>query len=323
MKNEFYSKTDFSSAEKYFESFSKKQKKSLYIPSYKKINELYSTQILDELLKVKGFAENAPNKKASNLIKLSYLSLAGTYSTRVKDGNGLKIKKNYSPPNSILPFFKEHLRTFLFDLKETSKLTKKFQPRLYNGTINEIERQLLAKTSGQPSGAIFSPPYPNCFDYLEVYKIELWMGEFINSFKDLRPLRNKMIRSAVNCMFDTQVRHELPEVRHLSQLIAQDGIWNDRIPLMILGYFDDMSEVLKILKNSLLENSPVYIVVANSCYKSVVIPTDLILARIAETLGYNVDGIESVRQIRASSQQMKILGGKTDLMRESIIKLRT
>ena len=41
------------------------------------------------------------------------------------------------------------------------------------------------------SFSLFSPPYVNCFDYFEVYKIELWFGDFINNYDQLRLLRKK------------------------------------------------------------------------------------------------------------------------------------
>lgn len=35
-------------------------------------------------------------------------------------------------------------------------------------------------------GIIFSPPYANCFDYTEIYKLELWFGKFVSEYSDLK-----------------------------------------------------------------------------------------------------------------------------------------
>jgi len=99
-------------------------------------------------------------------------------------------------------------------------------------------------------------------------------------------------------------------------------IWNKNIPDMIRGYFDDMTEILRRLKTLMISGSKCYIVVANSGYKGVIVPTDLLLADIAEELGYKVLNMIYARKIRASSQQMKELHNSYDnLMRESIIVL--
>jgi hypothetical protein len=66
-----------------------------------------------------------------------------------------------------------------------------------------------------------------------------------------------------------------------------------------------------------------YIVVANSGYKGILVPTDLLIADIATSLGYKVEKIMSARKIRSSSQQTNELHGKYDnLMRESIVVIR-
>ncbi|NMC61287.1 MAG: hypothetical protein GYA51_18190, partial [Candidatus Methanofastidiosa archaeon] len=57
-------------------------------------------------------------------------------------------------------------------------------------------------------------------------------------------------------------------------------------------------------------------------YKGILVPTDLLLAEIAEKLGFKVKKIIYARKIRASSQQMADLHNYEDLMRESIVELQ-
>jgi hypothetical protein len=45
--------------------------------------------------------------------------------------------------------------------------------------------------------AIFSPPYPNSFDYTDVYNLELWMLGYLRSGEDNRALRQDTLRSHV------------------------------------------------------------------------------------------------------------------------------
>ena len=39
-------------------------------------------------------------------------------------------------------------------------------------------------------GIIFSPPYANCFDYTEIYKLELWFGGFVKDYSELKNYAN-------------------------------------------------------------------------------------------------------------------------------------
>ena len=91
---------------------------------------------------------------------------------------------------------------------------------------------------------------------------------------------------------------------------------------MIRGYFDDMELLLKRVYQMLVEGGRCYIVVANSAYKGILVPTDMLLANIAEQIGYKFKTIQVARKIRSSSQQMKGLYETYDnLMRESIVVL--
>ena len=91
---------------------------------------------------------------------------------------------------------------------------------------------------------------------------------------------------------------------------------------MIKGYFDDMNKIIEKCFKLSRKGALCAIVVANSGYKGVIIPTDLLLAESAEEIGYKVEKIIHARDIRSSSQQMKELQKKHGLMRESIIILR-
>jgi hypothetical protein len=88
---------------------------------------------------------------------------------------------------------------------------------------------------------------------------------------------------------------------------------------MIRGYFDDMTELFKKLERIMVHNSKCFIVVANSAYKGIVVPTDLLLADLAQAQGFMVKKMICARNIRASSQYMSTEDEHKSLSRESII----
>ena len=92
---------------------------------------------------------------------------------------------------------------------------------------------------------------------------------------------------------------------------------------MLKGYFDDIQKLLENVRGVLKTKSLCYVVVANSAYKGIIVPTDLLIADIAQSNGYKVKRIIEARKIRSSSQQMMGFGEKYNcLMRESIIELQ-
>jgi len=91
---------------------------------------------------------------------------------------------------------------------------------------------------------------------------------------------------------------------------------------MIRCYFDDTRILLNKIFSMLKSNSSCFIIVANSAYKGIIIPTDLIIAQIATKLGFKVKEITYARKIRSSSQQnFELKKLDNNLMRETIIEI--
>ena len=169
---------------------------------------------------------------------------------------------------------------------------------------------------------IFSPPYANCFDYFEVYKLEMWMSGIVNEYKDFERYRSKAFRSHVNSKFNQKIKYEDDDINIIANLISSFNIWNKNIPAMIRCYFDDTRILLNKIFNMLKSNSSCFIIVANSAYKGIIIPTDLIIAQIATKLGFKVKEITYARKIRSSSQQnFELKKLDNNLMRETIIEI--
>lgn len=91
---------------------------------------------------------------------------------------------------------------------------------------------------------------------------------------------------------------------------------------MLRLYFSDMFTLLNklylVMKNGAFCN----IVVSNSAYGGLVIPTDLLIANYANDIGYIIEKIEIDRYIITSSQQYKNTLSQKKYLRESVICLR-
>ena len=201
------------------------------------------------------------------------------------------------------------------------KYNSKTEHKFFNSSflIDETYNSILKNKVGI---SIFSPPYANCFDYCEVYKLEFWLGGYVNNYKGFNKYRSMALRSHVNSKFDHDIKHNLSDINVIAKLISTYNIWNKNIPAMLKGYFDDMLEILSRQKSILIKGGKCYIVVANSGYKGIMVPTDLLICDIAEKIGYKVKNIFYARKIRSSGQQnIDLHSNYNKLMRESIIEL--
>lgn len=163
---------------------------------------------------------------------------------------------------------------------------------------------------------VFSPPYPNSFDYTDVYNIELWALAYLKTAKDNVDLRNQTLRSHVQLLRDYSSKRRTPLIeKTICALKDADGLWNRHIPDMIGAYFSDLEILLTQTHAKLTKSGRVYMVVGDSKYSGVEVPVADALVELAPLLGYFVETAEPCRSMRASPQQ----GGREELAETLIV----
>lgn len=169
--------------------------------------------------------------------------------------------------------------------------------------------------------ALFSPPYPNSFDYTDIYNIELWMLGYFKVSDDNRTLRNSTLRSHVQIKRD----YGKPPVGSpllddvLNQLRnAKSELWSKWIPDMVGAYFGDLFKITSTIGQKLSESGRIVMVVGDSRYAGIHIPVADILAELATNDGLTVLSKHSARSMRSSPQQ-----GGSHVLAESLITITT
>lgn len=166
--------------------------------------------------------------------------------------------------------------------------------------------------------AVFSPPYPNSADYTDVYNVELWTLGYLQSRNSNVELRARTLSSHV------QLQRAYEAAPKGSKLLAsvlaklhhkRDELWHRDIPAMVGAYFADMRTVLHAIYDRLTVRGKVFMVVGESRYAGVKIPTAPILSALAKELGFEVLGQEPFRSMRVAPQQ----GGKPGLAETLIV----
>jgi DNA modification methylase len=237
-----------------------------------------------------------------------------------RDGKALRYKPDWKELNysseDFIRAFRSHATIILQDINNYP-IKQEYQPEIKKGDVRKI---LLEESNDTYDLVITSPPYLNSFDYSDIYRPELFLGNYVKNNAELKQIRLQTIRSHVQVNWPEQIAFESvllnPAIEQLSQ---QQNLWNKRIPLMVRAYFDDMYNVFNALKPKMHSGGQVWFVVSTSAFGGVHIPVDLIIADAANQAGFMLKGIHSLRNLRAAGQQWKHLDSKSNPLRESLI----
>lgn len=258
------------------------------------------------------------NHYNSKLLKLALISSAMKNSNVRKDGKCVRYKKNWKDLDYNKDSF---IETFINEaalIKDDLNNFIKVRPNIYNGdcrkNINKLDKKFKL--------CITSPPYLNTFDYTDIYRPELFIGDFIADNDELYNLRLKTVRSHV------QANWKLPKEQSFGHSFDDaynqiksnpEMLMHKNIPQMILAYFEDMKKIFTSLKEKAEKGASLWFVVSTSAYANVHIPVDLILADIAIQVGWSLKEIGVLREIykRKTRHSPDI-----DKLRESVIILK-
>ena len=317
--------------------------------SFDLADKIFNQEILQALLQFKQHITAIKHEKTKMVFFVAWLSIVEDVSNIKKEG--IKYKNRKRTPNGYINIEKEkwendkfpddkfsfvkiklsnRLEMILSDLKFNYGNCDK-KPNIYNGNCLEFDKFF----SDEIELTFFSPPYCNCFDYFEIHKIELWLGYLVSniyvfsSFLNLlilkitifRKLRNTGFRSNTNSLNHKSITYKNEYLENLISLFEPQRLWNNNIPKVVRGYFDDMRTLLSKLYKQTTKNGYVGIVVGNSAYSGVIIPTDSLIAEIAREVGFKVKSIFVTRHLTTSSQQKQELEYLKNYLRESIVLL--
>ena len=267
-----------------------------------------------ELLKRK--INSVTEENAKSALTAALLSILEPVSNYRKGGNGLKRKR----VNKNLEPYAEFTRKLEPIVDDLSQSVAGPEPVIINDSCMNIADYDI----GQFDIALFSPPYANCFDPFEVYKIELWIGEFVKSYEELRAKRRRSLTSNLNADVKKEINeeHRTETLTKIVTFLNSITLWDKRIPKMVDTYFYEMHTLLKKLYERTKPGGYCVIVVGNSAYGNLAIPTDLLLGQMGEKAGFKVEKIVVARKNETSSQQYAKIGKFIEYIRESLVVLK-
>jgi hypothetical protein len=271
---------------------------------------IFCKKVAQRLAAYRRVIERVIDPNFRRLFRVILASAAVPASNVTISGKGRRYRGGWAKksvdPSTVDDLFKKGVLDALYDLRRYGAR------RCRDYRVESGDARQLTYATGPLDLAVFSPPYPNSFDYTDVYNVELWTMGYLDGREANVRLRNATLRSHVQVLRD-MTADERPSptlLKTVKRLKAQrPHLWNPHIPEMVAAYAADMSTVLAALAGNLRPMGRVYTVVGDSRYAGVNVPVAKILAEMAAPLGYRVTCLEPFRSMRSSPQQ----GGRPEL----------
>ena len=309
------------------------------LPALRIAEKVFEPGIQAALLRLRTLIEErAVTKEQHNFLLLAWLSILQDVGSYFKEGNGIKYRNRRRQAGGYVARPDGQWQRERFGADQGAFVRATFTVKLAEmlddvpawqlgnwGAQQVIEGSALDEAQHlEPDSfdsVVFSPPYANRFDYFESQKVELWFGGFVDTYDEMSALRKRSLRSHLGAALGRPVVAR-PEIDALIGMI-DPGSYAARTPLaaLIRGYFSDMAEVLRSCRRALVPGGRCFVVVGNSAYGGVIIPTDSLIAALGLEAGFDEAAVIPVRHLTVAPQQRNELRGREEWMRESVVVL--
>ncbi len=309
------------------------------IPALSIADKVFEPKILATLLKLRhGIERFADGDLAvKNFLLLAWIAILETVGSYFKEGNGIKYRNKKRQKGAyenrpegewqlqrfgadqrefVLEAFRTQLTSMLKETAEWSVGAWRKQRVVAGSALNMSS---LCRRSSFDS-VVFSPPYANRFDYFEAFKVELWFGGFVSSYDELNILRKASLRSHLGADY-CKPADSMDGLEDLIDLMDKNASsWRMGVADLLRGYFHDLRDVIARCKE-LAPSGKCHVVVGNSAFAGVIVPTDILVALIGIQTGYRRATVVEARHLTVAPQQRALLKGFESFMRESIVIL--
>lgn len=309
------------------------------IPGLSIASKVFEPRILDTLLRIRSLTESSfsGDRESRDFLHLAWVAILERVGSYFKEGNGIKYRNKkrlktgyiHRPEGQwqlerfgcdqrkfTLEAFSAHVRMMVQDARFWRKGAWRDQVAI-EGNVLEMDRLLPGRKF---DSIVFSPPYANRFDYFESMKVELWFGGFVDSYESIGRFRKASLRSHLGADLNRSCQSVGDLERFIALMDEDASSWRMGVPDLLRGYFDDMRVTLKHCRSA-LPGGKCFIVVGNSAFAGVIIPTDVMLANLGLECGFRKAEILVARHLTVAPQQRNRLQSLEGNMRESVVVL--
>lgn len=214
--------------------------------------------------------------------------------------------------------YDEQVHSVTLNYPDDPKMRKWIAPRV----VNRVGA-LLSAAGPETARVIFtSPPYPNDMEYVHQTRLELALLGYIENARGLTSLKKQMISSSVKLVYRSnewqkEYGLEIGGVREVYAPIAktlEGRNWGWNAADMTAQYFGGMRAVLRNWSTRLVPGGIAAVVIGDSAFNGVKVPSDILLAEAAQMEALALEDIEVFRNRWNTKHNIEL--------RESVVLLR-
>lgn len=264
---------------------------------------LFDLPVVIQIARLREAIEDESNPALVRLFRVLLGGLMVGFSNAAVSGKGRRYRVNWQErrvdPACVLPTFSDAVAAAIVEIGACSS-----RPTRKGSVLHGDSRQLL-RTIGPVDQITCSPPYPNSFDYTDVYNLELWMLGYLKSFAENRDLRQATLSSHVQISREFAAPPRTPRLDRTMRALRRsvDALWDPRIPDMVGAYFADLQGLMRTCAQLLPPDGQAWFVVGDSQYAGVHVSVAKILADLAPASGLKLERTTPFRSMRVSPQQ--------------------
>lgn len=264
---------------------------------------LFDLPVAAEVFRLRQAIEEESDPIVVRLLRVLLGGLIVGFSNAVVSGKGRRYRTNWQErrvdPKCVIPMFANAVAGAIVEITACA-----MRP-VRTATVLQGDSRALFEGVGPVDQIVCSPPYPNSFDYTDVYNMELWMLGYLKSSRGNASLRRSTLSSHVQISRDFD---QAPRTGTLDKTLraldrVADDLWDARIPAMVGAYFSDLQKLLQVSAQLLPPKGQAWFIVGDSQYANVHVQVAKILAELAPTAGVRVERIAPFRSMRVSPQQ--------------------
>lgn len=274
-----------------------------------------SEKPLHKVLILKAIIEKIEDENIRDFFTLSLATLIVKRAGNIGFGPEIYRKKAKLDIDA-LDFFISNSNRMIQDLEKFKN--GRSVTTIIQGDSRSVNDCLSPQLKGKIDCIITSPPYPNEKDYTRSTRLESVLLGFIQDKKDLRSMKENLLRSNSRNIFykdkDCENVKNFINIENIANEIEEkrirmnkDSGFEKLYHKIVRHYFGGMYLHLKTLKPFLSPNAKLaYVVGDQMSFFQTHIPTADLLGEVAESLGYKVCEIELWRTRHASATSRSI-----------------
>jgi DNA modification methylase len=233
------------------------------------VKRVFPRHTLEDTIFFRDFIMQNPDSKVRDFLLLGLMNVAIKCSYAYKDGAVIKVRKKPTPP------LRDMLRRQLFRML---KDVQNFPSVSVNTSADFGDSRSLPLESESMDSVITSPPYLNKIEYTRIYEIEHEL--FLRHVQE-----SPSVRSYIGLSLN-KLEKDSSKLEKALDYETVRGLPMEAVPYM-MDMFQSIEEMHRVCKKGV----KLGIVVGNGCFPTCTVDSDILLSRMAESLGFRVDKI--------------------------------